>query len=290
MRQYRHRQVGWVIYLTTAVPASIVVVAALATDAWFVLVALVPMLIVLVIFGSLTIEIDDEAITARFGVSAIQRRFALDDIVAAVAVRNPWRWGWGIRYIPGGRLYNVSGTGAVELALFDGRRIRLGTDEPHRLLGALQAVRRIGSTIPSPELPSTTGATMTPVTLVVAMIVVLAMLPGFFALRDIRMTTADGTIAINGGGYGARVKIADVTGLHVDDQLPPIRYRSNGLGFWGRLRGRFVLRDGRRAQLFVTRQHPPFLTIETTAGPVIVNFDDASRTRALYTQLTSVVH
>ena len=46
--------------------------------------------------------------------------------------------GWGIRLIPNGWLWNVSGLGAVELSLVNGQRFRIGTDEPEQLATAIQ--------------------------------------------------------------------------------------------------------------------------------------------------------
>jgi hypothetical protein len=45
--------------------------------------------------------------------------------------------GWGIRITTRGMLYNVSGRDAVEIRLDDGRRFRLGTDDPNGLVAAL---------------------------------------------------------------------------------------------------------------------------------------------------------
>jgi len=56
-------------------------------------------------------------------------------------VRNQWWWGWGIRLIPGGWLYNVSGLDAVELKMKNGRIFRIGTDEAQRLAEFIQAKR-----------------------------------------------------------------------------------------------------------------------------------------------------
>ena len=50
-------------------------------------------------------------------------------------VTTHWIYGWGIRWIPGGWLWNVSGLDGVELALVSGRRFRIGTDEPEQLAG-----------------------------------------------------------------------------------------------------------------------------------------------------------
>jgi hypothetical protein len=60
-------------------------------------------------------------------------------------VKNQWWWGWGIRLIPGGWLYNVSGLDAVELKMKNGRVYRIGTDEPRKLAEFIQA--KLGRTI-----------------------------------------------------------------------------------------------------------------------------------------------
>lgn len=44
---------------------------------------------------------------------------------------------------PHGWLFNVSGLDAVELELINNRRFRIGTDEPQRLIAAIQTARRL---------------------------------------------------------------------------------------------------------------------------------------------------
>ena len=85
------------------------------------------------LFHSLTVRVDEEAVALRFGIGIIRRRFPIAAIESARAIRNPWYCGWGIRRIRNGWLFNVSGFDAVELGMADGRRYRIGTDEPDRL-------------------------------------------------------------------------------------------------------------------------------------------------------------
>ena len=92
-------------------------------------------------FGSMTVEVDHHRFTFRFGPGWIRRSFPLDEIKAWRAVRNPWWYGWGIHLTPHGWLYNVGGTGAVQLELRDGRRLRVGTDEPERLCEAIKVMK-----------------------------------------------------------------------------------------------------------------------------------------------------
>jgi len=60
-------------------------------------------------------------------------------------VRNKWWWGWGIRRIHDGWLYNVSGLNAVELVMGNGKKFRIGTDQPRRLADSIQARLRKNS-------------------------------------------------------------------------------------------------------------------------------------------------
>ena len=66
----------------------------------------------------------------------------LNEITSARAVTTHWIYGWGVRWIPRGWLWNVSGLDGVELALVSGRRFRIGTDEPEQLAAAIQGALR----------------------------------------------------------------------------------------------------------------------------------------------------
>ena len=91
-----------------------------------------------VLFSSLTVTIDAEALRFSFGPGFWTRRIPLRDIQAVEPVRNPIWYGWGIRYTTRGWLYNVSGLDAVELTMRGEGRLRIGTDEPERLAQALR--------------------------------------------------------------------------------------------------------------------------------------------------------
>ncbi len=93
--------------------------------------------IVLVLFGTMTVEVDDEAFRFRFGPGGWGKTVRRGDIAAATAARSGWLEGIGIRITGRGMLYNVAVGPAVEIVLRDGKRFRVGTDEPDRLLAAL---------------------------------------------------------------------------------------------------------------------------------------------------------
>lgn len=135
MTLYRHTQFGWVVFGSMLVAALIGLGAAWWEPEARPVVPLVVVLLVVVsaLFGSLTIRVDDDWLECRFGVGLIRRRIKLTDIRAVRPVRNRWWYGWGLRLTPHGWLWNVSGLDAVELTFANGKKFRLGTDEPEKL-------------------------------------------------------------------------------------------------------------------------------------------------------------
>ena len=139
---YHHTQSGTVTRIA-AVAGLAVAVYILARAGAHPVLWLVAALAVVAVFalGSMTIEVDQTRLAFWFGPGWIRRSFPLAEIRSWAVVKNPWWYGWGIHRTPHGWLYNVGGTGAVQLELQDGRRLRLGTDEPERLAEAIQVMK-----------------------------------------------------------------------------------------------------------------------------------------------------
>jgi hypothetical protein len=140
MPRYRHRQLGT---LVLAIGGSTVLL--LASLLCFVesnpvgIAVLILIVLALSQFPTLTVEVTDADIRLRFGPGLIRKRFALGSVRSARAVRNEWYSGWGIRMLPKGILYNVSGLDAVEIEMKNGGIHRIGTDQPAELLEAIRA-------------------------------------------------------------------------------------------------------------------------------------------------------
>jgi hypothetical protein len=138
MLPYRHTQPGTLVLAALAVPVVVIacVSALVGLEPVSLLVAVI-LLACALLFGSLGVEVTGAELCLWFGVGLIRRRFPLAEIRRATRVRNRWYWGWGIRRMPRGWLYNVSGLEAVEIEMADGRIHRVGTDRPEELLAAL---------------------------------------------------------------------------------------------------------------------------------------------------------
>jgi hypothetical protein len=134
---YQHTQIGYVTI--AALGAGIAVLGYMSTAGPNMAAVLVLFIlaVALVLFATLTTIVERGVLEVRFGPGVIRRRVNLNDIREVRVVRNPWHCGWGIHWIGRGWLWNVSGLRAVELELRDGRRFRIGSDEPEPLAQAL---------------------------------------------------------------------------------------------------------------------------------------------------------
>jgi hypothetical protein len=93
--------------------------------------------VTMIVFSRLTTTIAEGKVTVAFGAGWPVRAMPLIDISAAKQVRNAWYYGWGMRKIPRGWMCNVWGLDAVELDLPNGKKFRIGTDQPVDLITAI---------------------------------------------------------------------------------------------------------------------------------------------------------
>ena len=147
---YHHRQIGYLILIITFIVIGIFAAFTLSMDDFLPLSIMVVVILILLNFSTLTVHINQDRIKLHFGPGLIRKEIPLDQVRQHAIVSTPWYWGYGIRFYPGGMIWNVSGTKAVEIYHQDGRRFRIGTDDPEGLSKALTT--QIGELPPlSPE-------------------------------------------------------------------------------------------------------------------------------------------
>lgn len=155
MPPYKHTQIGYLMIVVT--------LAVLALFAWAYITAsneppsvdsgtnfaisavMVLILLVLASFSSLTITVDQSHIRIKFGYGLFRKCFAVSDIASVKSVKNHWYYGWGIRvwFWPYMWIYNVSGFDAVEIVMKNGKKYRIGTDDPQGLeMAVAQGISR----------------------------------------------------------------------------------------------------------------------------------------------------
>ena len=95
-------------------------------------------LVTLSIFYGMTTTVKGGNVRISFGIGLIWKNINLKNVASVEVVNNPWYYGYGIRLIPGGWLYNVSGLRAVELRFHDRKGVvRIGTKQAARLRNAI---------------------------------------------------------------------------------------------------------------------------------------------------------
>lgn len=139
---YEHTQFGTVIVIISVIAITLSFWMTLKTK-WSLgaSIALAISIIVLSLFYNLTVEVNQNAIRCSFGIGLISKTITIDEIEKAHYVRNPWYFGWGIRSISNGWMFNVSGFDAVELTLKSNDQFRIGTNDPSGLLSAIEQAK-----------------------------------------------------------------------------------------------------------------------------------------------------
>ena len=146
---YSHTQTGWVTIIGLVAALAIIGVTAQEMDPGspgrpFVTATIALFALLIPLLGWLTVTVDQETVTAQFGMGLIRKKIKLKDIQGATQVRNKWYYGWGIRVLETGWMFNVSGLDAVEIELKGGGKFRVGTDEPGELMRAIKQRMELG--------------------------------------------------------------------------------------------------------------------------------------------------
>lgn len=96
---------------------------------------------VLLLVYRITITIGEQYVSFKMGIGLINKKYPISDIKSVEIVKNNWMYGWGIRVISGGWLYNVSGFKAIELRFHSSDKvIRIGTDKPEEVAEEIRSL------------------------------------------------------------------------------------------------------------------------------------------------------
>jgi hypothetical protein len=143
---YEHRQMGWttiaILVFVMIVLYVIQPVTPKRSDRDVLHVTLFLLLVAGALFSTMTVRVTSKYVRWWLGIPALGRRVALEEIESAIPIRTNLLEGWGIHLTWHGWLWNVSGFNAVQLKLRSGTRYALGTDEPTKLIDAIEAARK----------------------------------------------------------------------------------------------------------------------------------------------------
>lgn len=101
------------------------------------------MVLCLLTFHQIKITVTDKNVSFKMGIGLIKKTYALQDITKCKPVRNSAWSGIGIRLIPNGWLFNVSGLEAIELSFKSRSSItRIGTNKAAEVANLINEKRR----------------------------------------------------------------------------------------------------------------------------------------------------
>ena len=86
--------------------------------------------VILSVFYGMTVIVTDKKIKIKLGIGFYTKKINLSSIRSVSIQKYPVYYGYGIRIIPNGLLYNVSGNHAIEIRFKDRKNvIQIGTDD-----------------------------------------------------------------------------------------------------------------------------------------------------------------
>jgi hypothetical protein len=94
---------------------------------------------VLLVFYGMTVIVTDKHLKIKFGIGIYTKKIDLSTIKSVTIQKYPFYCGYGIRMLPNGLLYNVSGNHAIEIK-FKGKKnsILIGTNDWDNLKNAVE--------------------------------------------------------------------------------------------------------------------------------------------------------
>jgi hypothetical protein len=243
------------------------------------------LLICLLIFYKLTITIDDTYIGFSLGTGLIAKKYLISDIQSCKSVRNNPIYGIGIRKIPGGWLYNVTGLNAIEIKFKNSKSIvRIGTNQPDEIAEIISKMIKIDQSGSDIDYKDRTGFLMALIIAAIAFLSTLILI--LSGNRDAGITLSKSGLKIK-GMYGLTINYSDIKQLDTISELPRIKMRTNGYAFGKSLKGNFRFQNQENAKLFVTKSMPPYLLIRTDKFNVYLNFKESKKTVDLFKTLTA---
>jgi hypothetical protein len=241
-------------------------------------------LICLLIFYKLTIIVNKTNVSFKLGIGLIGKSYNISNLKSCRPVTNSPFYGIGIRMLPNGWLYNVTGLKAIELQFRNKKSlVRIGTNRPEEISELLQSLIDGGS-IANSSIEDQTKKWTNPLWIISVLLVLgLVLIPNY---TETRVTVGSDEFKIK-GVYGLTLPYSEIEQLDTISKMPEISLRTNGYAFGKTLIGNFKLSDDIYAKLFIKMGFSPYIFIRAKGRvPVYINFKDKQKTIKLFNNLT----
>jgi hypothetical protein len=222
------------------------------------------------------------------GVGLFGKTYKLNQIESCSPIKNSPIFGIGIRIIPNGWLYNVTGTSAIELR-FKGKSsvVRIGTNIPDEIC---KAVNSISSGIVTNTIPNRKGKLVSwAFVVVIALVILIPIVLIISGSKDSDVVLGKEVFQVK-GIYGVDIPINEIIRIDTVSTLPNIVLRTNGYAFGKTRVGYFRLKDKSTVKLFVKAGNPPYIVVESKEqNPIYLNFKNKDKTLELFNRLTTTI-
>jgi hypothetical protein len=115
-------------------------------------------------------------------------------------------------------------------------------------------------------------------------IVVLIIVGIVYSSRPPVITATPQQISIS-GLYGITAPMENIQEVKLLNEIPAVKWKSNGFGFANVRKGKFHLQDWGEGRLFIHSDSPPFIYLKTTDSYMLINYKDSGQTNEVYQQL-----
>ena len=242
-------------------------------------------LICLLIFYKLTIIVNNTNVSFKLGIGLISKSYNISGIKSCRPVTNSPLYGIGIRMLPNGWLYNVTGLKAIELQFRNKKSVvRIGTNRPKEICELVQSLIG-GGAIANDSIEGQTNKWTNPLWIISVLLVLgLVIIPNY---AETRVTVGSNEFKIK-GVYGLTIPYSEIEHVDTISNIPKVSLRTNGYAFGKTLIGNFKFSDDSHAKLFIKRGFAPVIMIKVKGCvPIFINFKDKQKTINLYNNLTN---
>jgi hypothetical protein len=249
------------------------------------------MLFLLLMFYRMVIVVDQTSVSFILGIGLLYKKYPIDQLKDCRPVVNSLVYGIGIRPILNGLLYNVTGTKAIELTFNESEKvIRLGTDKPDEIAEMVMGILKKAHQPIDYSLTKRRNSQVRNQYILVGAVFAAIFLLTLFGNQDPKITVKNEYFVI-GGMYGGSINYTDITQLDTVSRMPAIQMRTNGYAFGKICKGNFRLKEEGYAKIFVNFNSSPFIRMRLKSEKLFyINFKDRLKTITLFMSIRDKMH
>jgi preprotein translocase subunit YajC len=113
---------------------------------------------------------------------------------------------------------------------------------------------------------------------------IVAML--MYSSQPARVTATSEYVQID-GIYSLQKKMKHIRDIKLLQDIPEIKWKTNGFNFGNIRKGNFTLQDLGNGKVYMQSQNPPFIFIKTDESFILINYTDAAETNKVFNSLHS---